>query len=409
MKVVIIGGGAAGFFAAITFAEKNTGAETLILERGNAVLQKVKISGGGRCNVTNACFEPPDLVRNYPRGTRELTGPFSRFGPRDTVQWFEQRGTRLKAEADGRMFPVSDSSQSIIDCLWQSAAKAGVQVLTGSRVEVLVALPDGTWRVEIGNKPAIIAQKVLVASGSSEAIWELLSTLGHTIVPPVPSLFTFNTKDPRLRDLAGVAVSSAMVEIVGLKPVAQGPVLVTHWGLSGPGILRLSAWAARELHDKKYHFTLKINWTGAKSLDEVTAALQELKTDLAKKQVLSHAQLGLPTRLWQSLATAAGVLPDQRWADLNKKTIIKFAQELGAGEFAINGKSTFKEEFVTAGGVDLKEVNFKTFESKRFPGLYFAGEVLNIDAITGGFNFQAAWTGGWIAGNAMADFLNQDL
>jgi predicted Rossmann fold flavoprotein len=402
MHIVVIGGGAAGFFAAITCAEAQPDARVTIVERGASVLQKVKISGGGRCNVTHACFDARELVQHYPRGSRELLGPFLRFGPSDTVAWFEARGVRLKAEADGRMFPVTDSSQTIVECLWQAARQAGVVVQMSARVEGIFQEKENRWRVEIARAAPLHADAVLVAAGSSESVWQWLGQLGHRVVPPVPSLFTFNVRDPRLQDLAGVSVPSATVEVADTRLRARGPLLVTHWGLSGPAILRLSAWGARDLHDVAYAFSLKINWLGDTPLDEVLRIVQQQKTESGKKQVAANPQCGLPTRLWQRLVAAAGIGEGLRWADLDKKNTLALATELCAGTYAVRGKSTFKEEFVTAGGVDLREVNFKTFESKLHPGLYFAGEVLDVDAITGGFNFQAAWTGGFIAGHAMA-------
>lgn len=400
MNIAIIGGGAAGFFAAVTAAERLPAARVVIFERGAGVLQKVKVSGGGRCNVTHACFDASELVRNYPRGSRELLAPFLRFGPRETVQWFERRGVRLKTEADGRMFPVSDNSQTIVDCLWQAARDAGVVVRTGARVERLERAGE-QWRIHLTRQPPELAERVLVASGSNETVWAMLAQLGHGIVPPVPSLFTFNAKDGRLRDLAGVSVPLAAVQIEGARLNAAGPLLITHWGFSGPAILRLSAWGARELNRLNYHFSIKINWLGETSGRDIFAELNRFKSENAKKLVAVHAQFGLRQRLWERLAAAAGISAALRWGDAGKTTLQALAAQLTAGIFAVNGKSTFKEEFVTAGGVDLREVNFKTFESKLFPGLFFAGEVLDIDAITGGFNFQAAWTGGWVAGNAM--------
>lgn len=401
MHLVVIGGGAAGFFGAVTASALNPSLKVTILERGAGFLQKVKVSGGGRCNVTHACFDPRELIRFYPRGSREMAGPFTRFGPEETVKWFEQQGINLKTESDGRMFPVTDQSQTIIDCLWQAAKKNGVVITTSCRVERLSRLAGGQWEIITNTQPPLVADKVLVTTGSSETIWKLLEQLGHHIITPVPSLFTFNTKDTRLRDLAGVSVPAATLEVPALKLQAQGPLLITHWGLSGPAVLRLSAWGARALHDINYDFVLKINWAGSGRPEKVLEDLTQIKMTQAKKQVVSHAQFGLPQRLWHNLCTAASIPAEMRWADAGKKMMADLAGQLCAGQFAIKGKSTFKEEFVTAGGVDLKEVNFKTFESKILPGLYFAGEVLDIDAITGGFNFQAAWTGGWIAGNSI--------
>lgn len=400
MDIAIIGGGAAGFFAAITAAEADPKARVTILERGQAVLQKVRISGGGRCNVTHACFDARELVRYYPRGSRELLSPFLQFGPTETVAWFARRGVRLKTEADGRMFPTTDNSQTIVECLWDAAKHAGVQVRMGTRVERLEPV-NGYWQVHLAREAPLRANRVLVAGGSSEGLWSMLGALGLAIVPPVPSLFTFNVKDARLRELAGVSVPDAGVSVVGTKLSARGPLLVTHWGLSGPAVLRLSAWGARALHERKYDFEIRVNWLGDKPLADLADTLHHIKQEQGRKQVSAHAQFGLPARLWERLVEAAGIGHALRWADVGKPALQRLASELGAGGFAVRGKSTFKEEFVTAGGLDLREVNFKTFESKHFPGLYFAGEILDIDAVTGGFNFQAAWTGGWIAGNAM--------
>ena len=402
LNIIIIGGGAAGFFAAIRAAECNPAAQVIILEKGKDVLGKVKVSGGGRCNLTHACFIPRELSKFYPRGEKELLGPFNRFACGDTIEWFEKRGVKTKTEADGRMFPVSDDSQTIIDCLWAAARKAGVSVYTNTALKALKAptAERKTWVIETAQQ-TLYADRVMMASGSSPSMWELLGKLGHRIIDPVPSLFTFNIKDPRLSDLLGVSVPLAEAVIEGSKLSSVGPLLITHWGLSGPAILKLSAWGARELAAMQYRFVIRINWIMAK-LEDARQDIDTLKMEDGRKMVAAHAQFGLATRLWKRLVSAAGIRDDKRWADLNKKEIQQLAEELTQGRFQVNGKSTFKEEFVTAGGVDLKEVDFKTFGSKLFPGLYFAGEVLNIDAITGGFNFQAAWTGGWIAGEAMA-------
>ena len=407
MNIAIIGGGAAGFFAAITCAEANPDCRVTIFERGKSVLEKVRVSGGGRCNVTHHCFDARTLVQHYPRGSRELLAPFLRFGPEQTVDWFERRGVRLKAEADGRMFPVTDDSQTIMDCLQRAARRAGVQVRLGARVAHIT--PDAAgWQLQVPGEPPESFAKLLVATGSSTAVWDRLRELGHHIVAPVPSLFTFNTKDTRLRDLSGLSVPLTQLRLPGARLQAQGPLLVTHWGLSGPAVLRLSAWGARELQALEYRFALEVNWLGAVSTPEAGAQLQALKTEQAKKTVLAHAPFMLPLRLWQRLCAAAGLVEEAlRWADLDKVRLQQLAQQLTAATFQIAGKSTFKEEFVTAGGVQLKEVDFRTFESRLHPRLYLAGEVLDIDAITGGFNFQAAWTGGWLAGNAMAREIDQ--
>jgi hypothetical protein len=401
VKIIIIGGGAAGFFAAIRAAELNPEAQVTILERGKNVLEKVKVSGGGRCNVTHACWIPTDLIKNYPRGSKELLGPFNRFACGDMVDWLEKRGVPTKTEADGRMFPVTDDSQTIIDCLWKSAVQAGVKILTQTRVKHFDIGKDQIgWKI-ITEDREFIADKLLLATGSNPFIWKSLQAMGHQIVTPVPSLFTFHIKDSRIPDLPGVSVPEAFVQIKNSKLSAKGPLLITHWGMSGPAILKLSAWGARELADLEYDFTITVNWLNQKA-EAVEADLLEIKAGHPKKQLFANPQFGLTTRLWKSLVAAAQIPEAKRWADASKKEIQQLVNQLCNAEFAVKGKSTFKEEFVTAGGVDLKEVHFKTFESKLFPNLYFAGEVLNIDAITGGFNFQAAWTSGWIAGEAMA-------
>lgn len=403
MNIAIIGGGAAGFFAAITCAEANPACRVTIFERGKAVLEKVRISGGGRCNVTHACFDAHELVQYYPRGGRELLGPFMQFGPAQTVAWFERRGVALKTEADGRMFPVTDDSQTITDCLQNAARRAGVEVRAGARVELLEPVSGNAWQIRLGGEPApVVFSKVLVATGSNPAMWKILHSLGHSIVDPVPSLFTFNTKDTRLRDLSGVSVPHAALRIPGTRLSAEGPLLVTHWGLSGPAVLRISAWGARELQRLEYRFPLEISFLGKTPAAVAMENLLRLKVEQGKKQVAANAQFGLPLRLWQSLTGAATIPGERRWADMDKKNLAALAAQLTAAVFQISGKSTFKEEFVTAGGVALKELNFKTFESKIHPNLFLAGEVLDIDAVTGGFNFQAAWTGGWLAGRAMA-------
>ena len=397
-NIIIIGGGAAGFFTAINLVEKNPKLKVAILERGKNVLEKVRISGGGRCNVTHACFVPNDLVKFYPRGERELKGPFHQFCSGDTIEWFEKHGVELKIEEDGRMFPVSDSSQTIIDCFLNATQKLKIDVLTGHSVQELYQ-GENYWKIST-NQDVFSCQKVIMTTGSNPKIWELLQDLGHTIIPPVPSLFTFNIKDFRIKDLMGVATNAA-VKVKNSKLNAIGPLLITHWGMSGPGILRLSAWGARELAEKKYHFAIQVNWIPGYSFDEIVEELKTIKEENAKKLVTKYAQFNLPKRLWESLTKAATISEEIKWADVNKKQLHLLAEQLTNGEFQVNGKSTFKEEFVTAGGIDLKEVNFKTMESKILPNLYFAGEILNIDAITGGFNFQNAWTGGFIIANSI--------
>lgn len=391
--VIIIGGGAAGFFTAINIAENNSKLKIAILERGKDVLSKVRVSGGGRCNVTHACFIPNELVKFYPRGEKELKGPFHQFCSGDTIEWFERHGVELKIEDDGRMFPVTDSSQTIIDCFQQAVKKLGIDVLTGQSVQSLFRGED-YWKVET-TRDTFKASKIVMATGSNPKMWEMMETLEHSIVPPVPSLFTFNIKDPRIKDLMGVS-AQATVKVKGSRLQASGPLLITHWGMSGPGILRLSAWGARELFAKNYQFVLQVNWLNDLDFEETAELLRELKIEHAKKIITKKSPFDFPNRLWESLVLASGITEATKWADLSRKQLDNLTEQLVNGQYHVNGKSTFKEEFVTAGGVDLKEINFKTMESKILPDLYFAGEILDIDAITGGFNFQNAWTGGFL-------------
>jgi predicted Rossmann fold flavoprotein len=399
--VLIVGGGAAGFFTAINVAEKNPEFSIAILERGKEVLTKVSVSGGGRCNVTHACFVPNDLVKFYPRGEKELRGPFHQFCSGDTIEWFSNHGVELKIEEDGRMFPVSDSSQTIIDCFLTIAKKHKIEILTGQSVQSLYQAED-TWKVET-NHQTFRCKNLVMTTGSNPKIWELLENLGHTIVPPVPSLFTFNIKDPRIKDLMGVS-AFATVKVQNSKLSASGPLLITHWGMSGPGILRLSAWGARELFAKNYQFVLEVNWLNDWTEEETENHLKELKLEHAKKVVSKKSPFEFPNRLWESLVLASEISLETKWADLTKKQLQHLALQLTNGKFQVNGKSTFKEEFVTAGGVDLKEINFKTMESKVLPKVYFAGEIVNIDAITGGFNFQNAWTSGFMVSESIGKF-----
>ena len=391
--IIIVGGGAAGFFTAINIVEKNPKLKVAILERGNEVLQKVRISGGGRCNVTHACFEPNELVKFYPRGEKELRGPFHQFCSGDTIEWFEKHGVELKIEDDGRMFPVSNSSQTIIDCFLKATQKLGITVLTGQSVQSIFK-KDDFWKIETQNEN-YIATKLILATGRNPKIWELLQTFGHAVVSPVPSLFTFNIKDSRIKELPGVA-AQVSVKVKDTKLTSTGPLLITHWGMSGPAILKLSAWGARILHDKNYHFTIFVNWLNDIETSEAEKILKDLKQENAKKAVSKKSPFDFPNRLWESLVLASGIETETKWADLSKVQLQNLADQLTNASFQVNGKSTFKEEFVTAGGIDLKEINFKTMESKLHENLYFAGEIVNIDAITGGFNFQNAWTSGFI-------------
>ncbi|WP_211165374.1 BaiN/RdsA family NAD(P)/FAD-dependent oxidoreductase [Flavobacterium silvaticum] len=397
--VIIIGGGAAGFFTAINTAQINPKLKIAIFERGREVLTKVRISGGGRCNVTHACFEPNELVKFYPRGEKELRGPFHTFCSGDTIEWFEKRGVNLKIEEDGRMFPVTDSSQTIIDCFITETQKYGIEVLTGQSVQSLFHATDG-WKIETP-QDQFKASKILIAAGSNPKIWDMLHELGHTIVPAVPSLFTFNINDTRIKDLPGVS-AQASVMVNGTKLEASGPLLITHWGMSGPAILKLSAWGARILADKNYQFGITVNWLDHADSEEAETILKSIKSDQPKKSVGSKSPFGFPNRLWESIVKSAQISSELKWADMNKAQLQALATALTSAKFSVNGKSTFKEEFVTAGGIDLKEVNFKTMESKLLPGIFFAGEILDIDAITGGFNFQNAWTGGFIAAKSLS-------
>jgi predicted Rossmann fold flavoprotein len=402
-KIIIIGGGAAGFFAAIRAAELLPHAQISIVERGQDVLQKVRISGGGRCNVTHACYDPRELTRNYPRGSKALLAPFMRFQPQHTVDWFAQHGVALHTEADGRMFPITNNSATIVNCLLGAANTLGIKIRTSTRVDALVPPSENNaqWQIKTPHE-LLYADAVMVAAGSSTAVWQMLADIGHRIVPPVPSLFTFNCKDVRLAGLAGLSMPQAQISIKGNKLTAQGAVLITHWGLSGPAVLRLSAWGARELHTQNYDFELQLNWLG--SNNTVATILVQLQSDkllFAKKQMTTNAQYGIPSRLWQRLCAAANINDTLKWADANKQHLQALATQLCAAPFIVNGKSTFKDEFVTCGGVHLDDLNFKTMESKLHPRLYMAGEILDIDAITGGFNFQAAWTCGYITGEAI--------
>ena len=396
--IIIVGGGAAGFFSAINIVEKNPKLKVAILERGNEVLQKVRISGGGRCNVTHACFEPNELVKFYPRGEKELRGPFYQFCSGDTIEWFEKHGVELKIEADGRMFPVSNSSQTIIDCFLLATQKLGIAVLTAQSVQSIFK-QETHWKIETQTEN-YITEKLILATGSNPKIWEMLQNYGHAVVSPVPSLFTFNIKDSRIKELPGVA-THATVKVKDTKLSSSGPLLITHWGMSGPAILKLSAWGARILYDKNYQFTIFVNWLNDAEKEQLEKKLKDLKQEHAKKAVSKKSPFELTNRLWESLVLASGIESETKWADLSKIQLTNLVNQLINGTFQVNGKSTFKEEFVTAGGIDLKEINFKTMESKLHKNLYFAGEIVNIDAITGGFNFQNAWTSGFIVANSI--------
>ena len=413
MRIIVAGGGAAGFFAAIAAAEAaaNAGrpAAVTVLEKGTECLTKVRISGGGRCNVTHACFDPRTLAACYPRGERALIGPFTRFQPADTVAWFEKRGVRLKTEPDGRMFPVTDSSQTIIDCLVRCARQAGVVLRNRCGIQRAARSTDGGFDLQLADGSVLACDRLLLATGGcrTPAGGELAVTLGHSLEPPVPSLFTFHIETPWLRELAGLSVATVEASVPGTNLRERGPLLATHWGVSGPVILRLSAWGARVLHGLDYRFPLRIRWLPEMTLDQIAAELQGRRATqpaglVVRTPVRPVGGAGLPARLWEQLALASGAAPDARWATLPRAVLRRLAENLSQTEFQVTAKSSNKSEFVTCGGVPLREVNFKTMESRICPRLFFAGELLDIDGITGGFNFQAAWTTGWIAGNAMA-------
>lgn len=404
--VCVIGGGAAGFFAAVTCAERYPHAQVIILEQNSAVLNKVKISGGGRCNVTNACADPKDLVQFYPRGQKELLGPFYTFGTTNTIDWFESRGVQLKTEKDNRIFPVTNSSSTIINCIVDSAKSLGVKVWNKTKVLSIAQEESSKWVLRTSQGKTIVADVVLIATGSSPMVWKMLEGL-HEIMYPVPSLFTFNIQHIILEDLQGISLANASIKVVGHKLSTEGPLLITHWGLSGPAILKMSAWGARLFHSMNYRFEIVVNWTG-QSRREINSVLDQQKYTSAQKQIKKTPLLDIPSRLWKKLIRYAGIEKDATWAQISVQEMDKIVNMLYQTGFKVNGKSTFKEEFVTAGGVVLSEVDFRTMESKKYKNLYFAGEVLDIDALTGGFNFQAAWTTGFIAGESIAETLREE-
>jgi predicted Rossmann fold flavoprotein len=412
LRIVVIGGGAAGFFGAIAAAKSNPRARVILLEASNQPLAKVRISGGGRCNVTHACFDPKVLIQNYPRGGKALLGAFTRFQPQDTVAWFAKNGVQLKTEADGRMFPITDSSETIVNCLMDATKAAKVELRTGAVVIGVRRgggegefLPLSNFEVILKSGEQLPCDRLLLATGSNPLGYKIAQQLGHTIEKPVPSLFTFNIRDEKLRELAGVSVNYAKLRLIVPEhsPLEQtGPLLITHWGLSGPAVLKLSAWGARALHSSNYQATLLINWLPQLQQEQVRQQLLAVKNDSPKRLIVSHRGVDLPHRLWQYIISRVGIITENRWAELSNKNLNQLVQEISQGKYLISGKGVFKEEFVTCGGINLKQVNFKTMESKLVPGLYFAGEILDIDGITGGFNFQSAWTTAYLAGLAMA-------
>lgn len=404
--VLVVGGGAAGYFGAITAAQARPGMRVLVVERGAQPLSKVRISGGGRCNVTHACFEARPLSARYPRGARALLSAFSRFQPVDTVEWFEKRGVRLKTEADGRMFPDTDRSESVIECLEREARAAGVEVRLRCGAEGLRANTEGGWDVQLSGSSEgwVRARRVLVATGGwrDGRLAAALAQAGHQIERPVPSLFTFHVEEDWVRALAGVSLAQACVAVSEGALTETGPVLFTHWGLSGPAILRLSAWGARELNERGYKFGLRVRWSLERTEEQLNLVFQQMRGKHPGKAVANTPLFQIPARLWERLLVLAGVPAQERWNQLQRPAALALAERILRTELHVVGKSMHKDEFVTCGGVSLKQVNFKTMESRVSPGLFFAGEVLDVDGITGGFNFQAAWTTGWLAGQAMA-------
>ncbi|MBD1396208.1 NAD(P)/FAD-dependent oxidoreductase [Pontibacter sp. JH31] len=408
MNIVVIGGGAAGFFGAIACAQANAGAQVILLEKTNKLLSKVRVSGGGRCNVTHNCFVPSVFAQHYPRGAKQLKEAFKTFGAKETIDWFESRGVNLKAEADGRMFPITDNSQTIIDCLQREVNRNGIQIKTGVAVERIEPQQgeegETGFMLYLTGGKELHADRLLVCTGGNPKTqnYDWLRALGHPIQEPVPSLFTFNEPASPLKELQGISVPRARVRIAGQKLEYEGPLLITHWGYSGPAVLKLSAWGARLFHERNYRFTALISWVSDQTEESLREQLQQFRKAHPKKVVVTNPLFGLPQRLWKALTGIAEVNQDVIWSELTAKSTNKLVEALLRMPVEVDGKTTFKEEFVTCGGVDLSQVNMKTMESRLHSGLYFAGEVLDIDGITGGFNFQAAWTTGYLAGKAIA-------
>ena len=398
--IAVVGGGAAGFFAAINCASNFPHAKVIIFEKSNKLLSKVRISGGGRCNVTNAYFDNSDLSLFYPRGNKELRGPFSRFGAHDTVNWFESRGVKLKSEEDGRMFPVTDKSETIINCLMNEANKNSVSVKTNYNVESVQKINADSFQLFFQNGEKFICNKMIITTGGSPANknYEWIKNSGHTIIFPVPSLFTFNVSSNPLKGLEGISVFPARIKLDGTKFAETGSLLITHWGISGPPVIKLSAFAARWLNERKYEATVLISWLPNLNREELKNEIYNLKEKHPTSKIYSNSFFGLPQRLWQRICSLSGINEKENCSDLSKEKINGLVENCINMILVLKGKTTFKEEFVTCGGVSLKEINFQTMESTKVPGLYFAGEVLDIDGVTGGYNFQSAWTTGWLAG-----------
>lgn len=400
--LVIAGGGAAGFFCAVNAARMNPALRVTILEKSNKLLSKVKVSGGGRCNTTHACFDIPELSRKYPRGQQFLKKTLHWFNPESTIEWFAERGVALKTEKDGRMFPVTDQSSTIVDCLLHEASRYGVEVRM--QTELLSVSFGDQFVLQLSGGQTMTADFICIASGGypKASMFDWLKALGHTIETPVPSLFTFNMPGNKVTTLMGVSVDHAIVKVQATKLSAEGPLLITHWGMSGPAILRLSAWGARQLADMNYSFTVQVNWIPSFTEQSLRDEWPRLREAYGSQKMSGRNPFALPARLWLYLLECSGINEEIRWSDLTSKDQNKLMKQLAAQEFAVNGKTTFKEEFVTCGGIKLSEIDPNTMESRVRPGVYFAGEVMDVDGITGGFNFQHAWTSGWIAARAIA-------
>jgi len=402
-RIIVVGGGAAGFFAAIASAEACPAAEVVVLEKSARFLDKVRISGGGRCNVTHACFELRDFATRYPRGEKALLSPFQKFSARETVEWFAARGVPLKTESDGRMFPVTDSSETIIECLLNAATQAGVELELNRSVVAVAKLGDGTFQLKLADGSDLSCDRLLLATGGcrAAAAGQLAVSLGHSLVPPVPSLFTFQIESDWLRAAAGISLPSAALSVPVANLRQRGPLMITHWGLSGPVVLVLSAWGARALHDLNYRFPLLVNWVPDLNVEQLQNEIGLLRSRNGAKLVVNTSIASLTARLWEHLVLAAGISRETRWSAFTRVQSQALVRQLSRTEFNVVGKSLNKDEFVTCGGVKLAEVDFKTMQSKLCPGLFFAGELLDIDGVTGGFNFQAAWTTGYLAGISM--------
>ncbi len=411
-KLVVVGGGAAGFFCAVNAARLSPDMQVTIIERSSKLLSKVKISGGGRCNVTHQCDSIAEMIKKYPRGANFLKKAFYHFFTVDTISWFEERGVKLKTEADGRMFPESNDSQTIIDCLLREANKYKVEILMNAELATINfsdIINDGLFELQLKNGKAITAEYVCIASGgypkSSQFQW--LTKTGHHIEDPVPSLFTFNIPQNNITALMGISLENVSIKITGSKLLQTGPLLITHWGLSGPAVLKLSAWGAREFAGRNYEFGIVINWLPEFNENSLKEKIQQVRFTVAAQRIYNRNPFSLPSRLWEYFLQQCGIAEEMRWADLPAKEQNKLVKILCAQDFSVKGKTTFKEEFVTSGGIRLEEIDVNSMQSKILPGLFFGGEVINVDGVTGGYNFQNAWTTGWIAANGITALAKQ--